>query len=272
MKLLFFSGGPGLNPRGEEVLLSAPLQAAGFEPHFFYEPSRLRPEGSAYQSDDAYGNYLHHAERALDAVADDAATLAGHSFGCHAVHHLALQFPDRVSSAAFIASGLVIRAADRNMMEVARADFAAERDPRAERLAELLTLYSGEFDSATEAAFRLIGDDSRLYEHYWSRKDSMAEYFGCLSDPRYVFDVDCFFDVRRSYRPPAQQRSTVPALALFGEGDEIISADAEVEFLERCYPDLRTTTFRGAGHYPHVENREQFVEVLSELVQDVSRR
>lgn len=264
MKLLFFPGGPGLNPRGEEVLLSDALRTAGLDAHFWYEPSRLRPNGPRYREEDAWGNYLAEAESCfLTNSAREPVVLAGHSFGCNAVHALVRRHQDRVVKLVFIAPDLVIEQTDRHMMQIAQQDFARAGDDRARVLSRIIDRYSGSWDENTEEGFRLVGQDPHLFNNYWYDKQRMAEYFACLDAPEYQLDVDAFFAVRRSYMPPTQWTSEVPAVAIFGEHDVVISRDAEVRWLQRCYPNIDVRVVPNTAHYPHVEATDTFVRLIS---------
>jgi len=225
-----------------------------------------RGGGPVFQAEDAFGNYLRSAEAHFLPLAMEPVTVIGHSFGSHVVDYLCARHPDRARLAVFIAPALSLQHCDANMLSIVRDDFRREGDPRAEELDEVLDAYTGRFDDNTVRGMRLLLENPRLFSYYWRDHDRMAAYLPCFEEPRYGIDLDSFFRVRESHRMTPHHRSSVPALAVVGAHDRIISADAEFEMLRSRYAHLTVETFGVSAHYPHIEETGRFLDLLGDSI------
>ena len=92
---------------------------------------------------------------------------------------------------------------------------------------------------------------------------SFAEASRCYSDAA----RSIFTGLRSAWR--AVRDVTVPALVIHGDHDALVPV-ALVERLRRARPDWSYTIFDDAGHLPHLEMPERFVEVVAAWMSDQS--
>src|SRR4051812_27431621 len=116
MNLLYFHGGPGFNSNPEKELLLDRFSREGLRLFLWNEPSSLRPGGPTFQAANAFQNYLDRAEEFFLAhSANEPVVVIGHSFGSHALVHLAALHAEKIRLAVAIDSDLALEQADMNM-------------------------------------------------------------------------------------------------------------------------------------------------------------
>jgi pimeloyl-ACP methyl ester carboxylesterase len=264
MKAVYFHGGPGFNSNPERHLLAAPFAERGWDVRFWNEPSAQRPDGPAFRAENAFDHWLASAEEFFLANAAEGPIVAiGHSFGAHAVRHLALRHPKRIAKAVFIAPDLVPAAADRGLYELVRRDFEAHGETElAHGLATVIANLSGTFDGNAERGFDLMVRNPRLFGHFWRNHARMGEFLPRFGDPGFGIDIEAFRAVRRSWHPLPATRSAVPALAVFGAWDVCVQEPVETENLREGFENLVIRRFSSSGHYPPVEEPERFLELI----------
>lgn len=267
MKMFYYHGGPGLNSNPEKALLAETFLSFGWDVEFWNEPSSLRPDGPVWRDTDAYANYLSRAEEFLLQGNDSGKVgLIGHSFGCHAIRYLSKKYPERLRVCVFISSALSLADADRNIFNFTLEDFRRSHDPRWKELAEVSRRYKGEFDNYARRAFELVLENQHLFDHYWRDGESKKLFLQHFSDPKYAVDAAGFFAVRSSWYNVPLEKCGVPAIAMFGRHDAVISVASEIALLKKNYAALSVYHLENSGHYPHVEEKDATLKVLQRAV------
>ena len=223
-------------------------------------PDLLGHGGSAKpRGDYSLGAYASGVRDLLVALGHKRATFVGHSLGGGVAMQLAYQFPERCERLVLIDSGglghevnLLLRAATL---------------PGAEFVLPLLAS-SGLID-AGHAVSRLFG---RLGLRVGTDIGEMARGHASLSDPAaraaFVHTLRTIVDPR-GQRASAKDRlylaENVPFLIVWGDRDPIIPVDHGYDAHEQV-PSSRLEIFSGAGHFPHIDDPQRFVDLMEDFV------
>ncbi len=264
MRALFFHAGPGLNSNAEQHLLHGACAQRGIELVCWNEPSRRRPSGPPFQSERAFAHLLDESEAFFEHQRREGpVALVGHSFGAHVLRHLAARHPTHVTSLVYVCPALSLPDVNVNIFGIASRDYAAHGDQRWQQLEEVIRRSTGRFDENTIAGFQLAAANPRLFDAYWHDKARMAEFFRLNAAPELGLDVEAFFAVRASHFEVGVADSSVPAVAVFGAHDPVVSRQAELLVLRRGHARLAVEDFADAAHYAHLEEPERFVDLLA---------
>jgi pimeloyl-ACP methyl ester carboxylesterase len=263
VRIIYFHGGPGFNGNPERNTLLSAFQAAGLDLRVWDEPSLQRPKGPTFQEADAFKNYLDRASDFLLENYDGApVVLIGHSFGAFPVCHLSKRHPDKIFNAIIISSDLGLPVTDKNTFTFTMLDFKEHEDPLYLELQKVLERYTGCFDKNTEQGFNLIVQNPRLFDYYWFNKERMRSFVPHYSGPEFSIDVPALMAVRRSLLGLDDGLSPVPALALFGRHDIVVTKDVEVSILREHFSTLNVEELSESAHYPQVEELERVIQIV----------
>src|SRR3954447_20129724 len=225
-------------------------------------PDLLGHGGSAKpRGDYSLGAYASGVRDLLIALGHERATFAGHSLGGGVAMQLAYQFPERCERLVLIDSGglgsevnLLLR-----MATLPGAEFV------------LPLLANGRVLGAGRGMGRFLG---RLGLHVQTDIAEMARGHASLADR----DARAaFVHTLRTIVDPIGQRvhandrlylaEEVPFLVIWGERDSIIPV-AHAHAVHERVPTSRLEIFEKAGHFPHVDEPQRFIEVLTEFIDD----
>ncbi len=271
MKILYYHGGPGFNSNPEKNVLLNRLRESGIELLLWNEPSLLRPQGQTFKAQNAFQNYLECAEQFLLAnYSGEPIVLMGHSFGANPVCYLTQRHPEKLARVIIISSDLSPADADRNIFQFTMMDFQEFKDERSLELENILANYTGKFDANTENGFALAAQNPRLFNYYWMNKERMGSFLSFYAEPGFGVDLDSFFGVRRSFFASNLKNSSVPALAIFGKHDIVISQEKELSLLRQGFSSLEVLQFEESAHYPHIEETDRFLAILTHELDSLS--
>jgi pimeloyl-ACP methyl ester carboxylesterase len=223
-------------------------------------PDLLGHGGSAKpRGDYSLGAYASGVRDLLVALGHRRATFVGHSLGGGVAMQLAYQFPERCERLVLIDSGGLGR--DVNVL------LRAATLPGAEFVLPLLAS-SGLID-AGRAVGRLLG---RVGLRVGTDIEEMARGHASLSDPA---ARAAFVHTLRAIVDPGGQRASatdrlylaenVPFLIVWGERDNIIPI-AHGHAAHEQVPTSRLEIFPGAGHFPHIDDPQRFVDLMDEFI------
>jgi pimeloyl-ACP methyl ester carboxylesterase len=195
----------------------------------------------------------------MDQLGLDRATLIGHSLGGGIALQFCYLFPERVDRLVLVSSGGL----GRDVSPLLRSATL----PGAEWVLPLLA--STRMRGSVEAAgrvFRAVG---------WRPSPMLAEGwhgFGSLRDAntrraflataRGVIDPGGQTVIAHDYLPLVVNLST---LIVWGSNDRIIPA-SHAESAHRMMPGSQLEIFEQAGHFPHLDQPNRFVDVLSRFI------
>lgn len=211
------------------------------------------------RADYSLGGYANGMRDLLTVLGVDRATVVGHSFGGGIAMQLAYQFPEKVQRVALVGSGglgpevspllrlltvpgagLGLAAVEaRPVRAVARAALAVLQRlpiPALHDLHEVATVYDGLADPAARSAFLHV---LRAAVDHRGQVVTMV-------DRAYLAQV-------------------MPTLVIWGGRDTVIPV-SHVEIAKAVLPGTRAEVFPRAGHFPHRDEPERFVDLLSEWV------
>jgi pimeloyl-ACP methyl ester carboxylesterase len=267
-RFVFVHGGPGFNSLPEQTLLGPPCEAAGHSIAFWNEPSRLRPDGDAFEAERAFERWLASAERFVLQSALRPAHLIAHSSAVHAALEIARRHPHCLASVVLVAPSIDPFAGFRRVLRVAHADFAETQPALASVVASAIARTRVLFDDPMREGLQLAARDERLFTHYFANADQFAATAAVMSRPEAQFDGESFFAVMSDFAGRhASLLSTapvpVPVLALFGSADPITPMDDQVGALRAAAPGACIERVDGCSHWLHLDRPRRFLEIVT---------
>jgi pimeloyl-ACP methyl ester carboxylesterase len=209
--------------------------------------------------DYSLGAYANSLRDLLAALGHERATVVGHSLGGGVALQFAYQFPERCERLVLVSSGGLGREVNAILRAATVPGFAY-----------LLQVFSADwFTGGSAAAARLLrrvglepGNDAR---QSWLSLRSLRS-----GDTRAAFLATIRSVIAAGgQRVSAVERlylaAAVPTLLVWGDRDRIIPVDHAHATHERI-PGSRLEIIPGAGHYPHRDDPDRFVDVLLEFL------
>jgi pimeloyl-ACP methyl ester carboxylesterase len=223
-------------------------------------PDLLGHGGSAKpRGDYSLGAYASGVRDLLIALGHDRATFVGHSLGGGVAMQLAYQFPERCERLVLIDSGglgpevnMLLRSATLPGAEFVLPLLASE---------PLLNAGRGVGRFFGRLGLRVHTDIAEMARGHASlaERDARAAFVHTL---RTIIDPT-------GQRVNANDRlylaEEVPFLIIWGRRDRIIPV-AHAHIAHERVPSSRLEIFEDAGHFPHVDEPQRFIEVLTEFL------
>jgi pimeloyl-ACP methyl ester carboxylesterase len=204
----------------------------------------------------------------LDRLGIDKVTVVGHSLGGGIALVFTYLFPERVEKIVLVASGglgrevnPLLRAATLPGAELVLPLIASEwaRDRMAVLGRPALRLLG-------RAGVRPSTDLDEVWTGFTSLGDAETRR-AFLATTRAVIDPGGQTVTAHDYLPDATLR---PALVVWGTNDRMIPA-MHAASVPKSMPDCRIELFQGAGHFPHLDDPDRFVDIVREFVQEPVR-
>lgn len=188
-----------------------------------------------------------------------SATIIGHSLGGGVAMQLAYQFPKRCERLVLVASGglgpevtPLLRAATLPGTDLALSIATSERAKGVYR--------------------KVLSPFRRLNLKARPTAGHVLEHVACLQDPEarhaFIHTVRSVMDLK-GQRIDARNRlylaDHVPMMIVWGDRDRFIPVKHGQE-AHALLPKSRLEVFEGAGHFPHLDDPERFVEVILDFV------
>jgi pimeloyl-ACP methyl ester carboxylesterase len=216
-------------------------------------------ESAKPRGDYSLGAYASGVRDLMVTLGYESATFVGHSLGGGVVMQLAYQFPERCERLVLVDSGglgrevnLLLRAATLPLSEVVLPLLASTR---------LL--------DAGRSVGRLFG---RLGIRTGTDMAELARGHASLENPE---ARAAFVHTLRTIVDPLGQRvnatdrlylaENIPFMLVWGERDRIIPVEHGLSAHERV-PSSRLELFEGAGHFPHLDEPQRFLDVLLDFI------
>ena len=216
-------------------------------------------ESAKPRGDYSLGAYASGVRDLMVSLGHERATFVGHSLGGGVVMQLAYQFPERCERLVLVDSGglgrevnFLLRAATLPLSEVVLPVLASTR---------LL--------DAGRGAGRLLG---LLGLHVGTDMSELAKGHASLADAE---SRAAFVHTLRTIVDPGGQRvnasdrlylaQNVPFMIVWGERDPIIPVQ-HGRAAHELVPTSRLEVFEDAGHFPHVDDPQRFLDVLLDFI------
>jgi pimeloyl-ACP methyl ester carboxylesterase len=216
-------------------------------------------ESAKPRGDYSLGAYASGVRDLMVTLGHESATFVGHSLGGGIVMQLAYQFPERCERLVLVDSGglgrevsILLRAATLPFSEVVLPILASTR---------LL--------DAGRAVSRMVG---RIGLHAGTDMAELGRGHASLADPE---ARSAFINTLRTIVDPRGQRvnasdrlylaENIPFLLVWGERDPIIPVEHGLAAHE-LVPSSRLEVFEDAGHFPHVDDPQRFLDVLLDFI------
>jgi pimeloyl-ACP methyl ester carboxylesterase len=223
-------------------------------------PDLIGHGGSAKpRGDYSLGAYASGVRDLMVTLGHESATFVGHSLGGGVVMQLSYQFPERCERLVLVDSGglgwevnLLLRAATLPLSEVVLPLLASTRLLDAGRSVERLFRRLG---------IRASTDMAELARGHASLEDPEARA--------------AFVHTLRTIVDPLGQRvnasdrlylaENIPFMLVWGERDPIIPVEHGLSAHE-LVPSSRLELFEEAGHFPHIDEPQRFLDVLLDFI------
>jgi pimeloyl-ACP methyl ester carboxylesterase len=252
--LLLLHGFPDL-PTGWDFI-RARLNAAGFRtvaPYLRgYHPATFSDRGftTSDQADDV--------ALLLDALGEATAVVVGHDWGADATYSSATKYPDRVTK--MVALGIPHPATLKPSLSAVWVGrhFVYFKLPWARATARLFGM-------------RMVG---RLYSRWapsWSgqvRDASVAAAVEAFGDERVLRGALSYYKALQPGNPLYRAKIDVPALVVGGTDEPTVLQRGYEATPRRFTGSCEVRILEGAGHWPHRENEEAFLDVLLAFLGD----
>jgi pimeloyl-ACP methyl ester carboxylesterase len=216
-------------------------------------------ESAKPRGDYSLGAYASGVRDLMVALGHESATFVGHSLGGGVVMQLSYQFPERSERLVLVDSGglgrelnLLLRAATLPLSEVVLPLLASTR---------LL--------DAGRSVGRLVG---RLGLRAGTDISELARGHASLEDPE---ARAAFVHTLRTIVDPMGQRvnardrlylaENIPFMLVWGERDSIIPVE-HGRSAHELVPSSRLEIFEEAGHFPHLDEPQRFLDVLIDFI------
>jgi len=199
----------------------------------------------------------------LVALGHDRATIVGQSFGGGVAMQFAYQFPERCERMVLVSSGGLGEEVNTllRLLTLPGADLV---------LPIACTDWMHNAGVAVANVFRRLGfPPGRQLSETWESYHSLADAetrVAFLQTLRAVIDHN---GQRISAHDKLYLASEVPTLIVWGDHDPIIPVH-QAHLTHDAIPRSRLEIFEGVGHYPHCEDPERFVRVLSQFIDDTA--
>lgn len=239
----------------EAVLPGLGRHATVIAPDLLGHGQSAKPAGADY----SLGAHAGGLRDLLVALGHDRATLVGHSLGGGIALQMAYQYPERCERLALVGTGGLGR-------EV-HAVLRAAALPGAEWVLPLVC--TARLNGAASALGRTLGrlglragaDASEM----WLCYTSLAEAGARQAFLQTLRGVVHFGGQRLSATDRLYLAAHLPTLLVWGERDSIIPP-AHARTAQELLPGSRLEVFPGAGHFPHRQHPQRFVEVLADFL------
>jgi pimeloyl-ACP methyl ester carboxylesterase len=216
-------------------------------------------ESAKPRGDYSLGAYASGVRDLMVTLGHESATFVGHSLGGGVVMQLAYQFPERCERLVLVDSGglgrevhLLLRSATLPLSEVV-----------------LPLLASTPLLDAGRSVSRFFG---RLGLRTGTDAAELARGHASLADRE---ARAAFIHTLRTIVDPGGQRvnatdrlylaENVPFMLIWGERDSIIPVEHGVDAHE-LVPSSRLEIFENAGHFPHIDDPQRFLDVLLDFI------
>ncbi len=262
--IVFFNGGPGMNSEPERHMLAPYLHDLGIESHFWDEPSELR-SGYHGKPEEAFQEATRSAEKFIQNICSEKEapcelTLVAHSYSVQYIVRIAEKNKDRIREIVLLSPGLNVKAADKNILNLAVRGLKEEGLGEASKELETLIPELDEaFDQKKAKAYLIGAQYKGLFLNYWTNFNLMGEYFSHMQG-QYGFDLKGLFEVRSSMpllKNDVSEKISIPTRAYFGDLDPVSVPDEQIPYLKNYFLNLETSVIKGMKHYPHIENMQE---------------
>ncbi len=217
-------------------------------------------ESAKPRGDYSLGAYASGVRDLMVTLGHESATFVGHSLGGGIVMQLAYQFPERCERLVLVDSGGL----GRDVSFLLRAATLPFSEVVLPLLAHTRLLDAG----------RAVGNAlGRVGLHAGTDMAELARGHASLSDPE---ARSAFIHTLRTIVDPRGQRvnatdrlylaENIPFLLVWGARDPIIPVEHGLAAHE-LVPSSRLEVFEDAGHFPHVDDPQRFLDVLLDFIE-----
>lgn len=260
---IFYHGGPGFNSNAERNILGK-FQDENLTISFWNEPCEYRSEGDQFVAEFAWENAVKSALKFYEKsrCENKKNILIFHSFSLEIFKRIKGDID--VDGIVLISPAFDLMNFDRNIIQQTINDFKDSNPEVIKDLKNFLRLNERLFDTPMQQAITLASVNEKLFTHYWHDPVIMKEYFEYNSSEAYSFDFNSFASIRTQLQ--TQDRVTypnIPFLIVNGAEDIFNPVNFILEKMkEENLEKAKVFNLEKAGHFPHIEQKEQFIDLI----------
>ncbi len=265
-KFIFIPGGPGLNSFPEQNLLKEIFLANGMEGVFWNEPSDLREGADVFHTEQAFTRWKQSLQDQVNKF-DEKVIIIASSFGALGCLHCLDDIESKIEKIVFISPAIFLQEVYSKMMKLASEDFKSLGHTENHALLEAyLHDTQSLYDEPMKAGLELTFQDPKLFLHYWRDHNKLASWAKLLEPPEYQLDFKSQDAVLSELKKiPFPLTTTYPNLKLdicVGADDPVYLKEKNEQLLSKHFPNITYHLFKESAHFPHIEEKNKFIQVI----------
>lgn len=261
--ILFLPGGPGFSSIADVEILEIHARALS---------KKLLPFQSwaSQPLDLTNKNSFLHEVHQLDQWIPNNCTVVTHSYGLHPFLYLQHQKPRHNIRWIMISPAIDLLAAHRLIFKLVEKDLLSLNPVLSQKMGELYKSVHALFDSSWLEAFNIVSQDPLLFPNYWISKTKMGQFFTTLQNRGWSMDPQYFFKVLEGLKgvDPSYLNSKPKGIVsvdfFIGSQDPLLDKQNILFWKNSVWGQKsRIVEVTEAGHWAHLEQPEQFLQLLA---------
>jgi len=252
-------------------MLAMALGRGQLRMEFWDEPSQLRPDGDTFFAERAFHNWLFSASQFLNNSLVDCRMrgVVTHGFSTLPILKMVESQNLKIDHLVLVSPYVDIYAYQRRLVDLSIKDFLGLKEmPVVTQLKNFFGQSRQLFDWPMQQALQIAFHDPCLFDHLWYDLNYRDEWLGHMEDREAQLDLVSWQAVNQDIvqvgeRLKIDQPLKVPALIIVGESDPIVKTKALDQMLSPLLANYQVKVFPRAGHFPHLEQPDQFVKALT---------
>ena len=189
--------------------------------------------------------------------------LIGHSSGCKNILNILPDVKHKVSHVCFLAPALDLVQASNDIIKLGQKILAKSKPSVAKEIESIEADLTDSFDELKERALMLAFSSNYVVRNFDSEA-SFNNYFSYLTG-KFEFCVDTYIKVNRSM-PLSVTKSDevfdIPLLAILGAKDPVFGVQDSKSLISKYFTNKSILVYENTSHYPHIDEKEEFLKVL----------
>lgn len=259
---IFVPGGPGANSNPEKNLLETFYKQNNLNFIFWNEPTDLSANDAYRDIVDSLTNFVKKQNKKV--------VLVGHSFGCQLIIDSLSKFENEVLGTIFLSPALALEKADFKIVDLAISLFKSHSPKSAQELERIKVGLDNSFNQEKKEALSLAFTSGHFALNF-IEPENFNEYFSYFSG-EFSFRPTDYMKIRESfakYKSNTFRRADLPNMTIVGENDPIFPIDHVKHSLVESVNDLSIEIIKKSSHYPHIENREEVIELIKRFEEQI---
>jgi len=265
---VFLHGGPGFNNVAEQAIFSS-AKMKSFN-MLWFDQLGCRNSPANTPAEINLENTLNDMGEIFNLFGNRGVNLVGFCIGTQIAHHFTARFPELVKRIILISPTINTARIFQRLIKVNIQDGTIHIDKTTQKDIDiLLNTPTDQYGMAQLIALaNIVLQVPQWNNVYWHNKDAMAKYFQLAGEHGIAADV--FFTIQNellSKKLPNLENiyAHKEVLLLQGEQDRIVEWEVHGKVIQQAVPHAISKFIQNAGHWAHLENSEQFLNILEDF-------